>query len=56
MLIAALVRVLVVEWLNKALQTVVDRVSLDWHPLSKRAQDVGSAAVLLSLLLCASPG
>jgi len=32
---------------------VVDRVSYDWHELSKRAKDFGSAAVLLSLLLCA---
>jgi diacylglycerol kinase (ATP) len=44
--------VLVVELLNSAVEAVVDRVSLDLHELSKRAKDFGSAAVLLSLLLC----
>lgn len=52
-LIAALVWVLVVELLNTAVESVVDRVGLEWHELSKRAKDMGSAAVLLSLLLCA---
>ena len=46
--------VLVVELLNSALEAVVDRVSLDWHELSKRAKDIGSAAVLVALLVCAS--
>ncbi len=49
-LIAVLVMVLVVELLNSALEAVVDRVSLERHPLSKNAKDLGSAAVLLSLL------
>jgi diacylglycerol kinase (ATP) len=44
--------VLIVELLNSAIEAVVDRVSLDLHELSKRAKDYGSAAVLLSLLLC----
>ncbi len=44
--------VLIVELLNTAVETVVDRVGLEWHALSKRAKDMGSAAVLLSLLLC----
>jgi diacylglycerol kinase (ATP) len=44
--------VLIVELLNSAVETVVDRVSLEWHELSKRAKDIGSAAVLLALLLC----
>ncbi|MEY4978571.1 MAG: Diacylglycerol kinase [Pseudomonadota bacterium] len=52
-LIATLVLVLVVELLNTALESVVDRVGLEWHELSKRAKDMGSAAVLLCLLLCA---
>jgi len=43
---------LVVELLNSAIEAVVDRISLERHPLSKRAKDMGSAAVLLSLLLC----
>ena len=45
--------VLVVELLNTAIESVVDRVGPEWHALSKRAKDVGSAAVLLCLLLAA---
>lgn len=52
LLIAVLVLVLVVELLNTAIESVVDRVGPEWHALSKRAKDLGSAAVLLSLLLC----
>ena len=44
--------VLIVELLNSGIEAVVDRVSLDLHDLSKRAKDYGSAAVMLSLLLC----
>lgn len=51
LLIAVLVLVLVVELLNSAIEAVVDRVSLERHPLSKDAKDFGSAAVMLSLLL-----
>lgn len=50
-LIAVLVLVLVVELLNSAIETVVDRVSLERHPLSKKAKDLGSAAVFLTLFL-----
>jgi diacylglycerol kinase (ATP) len=46
-------QVLVVELLNTGIESVVDRVSADWHELSKRAKDLGSAAVFVSLLLCA---
>jgi diacylglycerol kinase (ATP) len=53
LLSATVVLVLIVELLNSAIEAVVDRVSFDWHDLSKRAKDVASAAVLLSLLLCA---
>lgn len=45
--------VLIVELLNTGIETSIDRVGLEWHALSKRAKDMGSAAVLLSLLLCA---
>jgi len=48
---ATLLLVLIVELLNSAIEAVVDRVSLDHHPLSGRAKDMGSAAVLLALLL-----
>jgi diacylglycerol kinase (ATP) len=53
LLVAAVLLVLIVELLNSAIEAVVDRVSLEWHELSKRAKDIGSAAVLLALLLCA---
>lgn len=51
-LIAVVVMVLVVELLNTAVESSIDRVGPEWHPLSKRAKDTASAAVLLSLLLC----
>jgi diacylglycerol kinase (ATP) len=43
--------VLIVELLNSGIESVVDRFGGEWHELSKRAKDMGSAAVLLSLLL-----
>lgn len=52
LLAATVLLVLIVELLNSAIEAVVDRVSFDWHDLSKRAKDIASAAVLLSLLLC----
>lgn len=48
LLVATLLLVLVVELLNSAIEAVVDRVSTDIHDLSKRAKDLGSAAVFLS--------
>jgi diacylglycerol kinase (ATP) len=45
---------LVVELVNAAIEAAVDRVSLESHPLAKRAKDIGSAAVMLSLLATAS--
>ena len=54
LLVGSVVLVLVVELLNSAVESVVDRVGPEWHDLSKRAKDMGSAAVLLSLLLCAA--
>jgi diacylglycerol kinase (ATP) len=41
-----------VELLNTGIETAIDRIGPEWHDLSKRAKDMGSAAVLLSLLLC----
>jgi len=52
MLIAAVVLVMVVELLNTGIETAIDRIGPEWHALSKRAKDMGSAAVLLSLVLC----
>jgi len=45
--------VLIVELLNTGIEAAIDRIGPEWHALSKRAKDMGSAAVLLSLLLCA---
>lgn len=50
-LVAVLLLVLIVELLNSAIEAVVDRVSLERHPLSKNAKDLGSAAVLLACVL-----
>ena len=50
LMIAALLLVLIVELLNSAVEAAVDRVSLELHPLIKRAKDMGSAAVMISLL------
>lgn len=53
LLAASVVLVMVVELLNTAVETAIDRIGPEWHDLSKRAKDMGSAAVLLSLLICA---
>jgi diacylglycerol kinase (ATP) len=50
LLVGSVLAVLVVELLNSAVEATVDRVSLDDHRLAKRAKDLGSAAVMLSLL------
>ncbi len=54
MLIASVLLVLIVELLNSAIETAVDRISLDDHELSGRAKDLGSAAVFVSLWTCAA--
>jgi len=54
LLAGSVMGVLIVELLNSALEAVVDRVSAELHPLSKRAKDIGSAAVMLSLIACAA--
>lgn len=53
LLAASVMLVIVVELLNTAVETAIDRIGPEWHDLSKRAKDMGSAAVLLSLLVCA---
>jgi diacylglycerol kinase (ATP) len=52
LLCAAVVLVLIVELLNTGVEAAIDRIGPEWHELSKKAKDMGSAAVLLSLLLC----
>jgi diacylglycerol kinase (ATP) len=49
LLAGSVLLVLIVELLNSGIEAVVDRVSYEWHELSKRAKDLGSAAVMLSL-------
>jgi diacylglycerol kinase (ATP) len=50
LMIASVLLVLVVELINSAIEAAVDRVSLDRHHLSKRAKDIGSAAVFIALV------
>ena len=54
LLIGSVVLVLLVELLNSAVEAVVDRVGLEHHELSGRAKDIGSAAVMLSLIWAAA--
>jgi diacylglycerol kinase (ATP) len=53
LLAGSVLLVLIVELLNSGIEAAVDRISYERHELSKRAKDIASAAVLLSLLLCA---
>jgi diacylglycerol kinase (ATP) len=50
LMISSVLLVLIVELLNSAVEATVDRISLDNHRLAKRAKDIGSAAVLFSLI------
>ena len=50
LMIASILLVLIVELLNSALESAVDHTSLEHHPLAKRAKDVASAAVFLSIV------
>ena len=50
LMIASVLLVLIVELLNSAIEAAIDRISLDRHRLSKRAKDIGSAAVLIALI------
>ncbi len=53
LLLGSLMLVLIVELLNSGIEAAIDRVSFELHDLSKRAKDLASAAVLLSLILSA---
>ncbi|PKO53048.1 MAG: diacylglycerol kinase [Betaproteobacteria bacterium HGW-Betaproteobacteria-2] len=50
LMIACVLLVMIVELLNSSIEATVDRISLENHQLAKRAKDIGSAAVLLSLV------
>ena len=49
-MVASVLLVLIVELVNSAIEAAIDRISLENHRLSKRAKDIGSAAVLVALL------
>ena len=51
-LVGSILLVMIVELLNSAVEAVVDDISMSNRPLAKRAKDMGSAAVFLSLLNC----
>lgn len=50
LLVSSVLIVLCAELVNTALEAAVDRISLEIHPLAKRAKDIGSAAVMLALV------
>ena len=52
-LIVSLLLILLVETLNTAVETTIDRIDLEIHPLSGLAKDLGSAAVFISLVIAA---
>lgn len=50
LMIASVLLVIIVELINSAIEATVDRISLENHDLAKRAKDIGSSAVLVSLI------
>lgn len=54
LLIATVLLVMIVELLNTGVEVAIDRISFEHHSLSKRAKDIGSAAVLVALALLAA--
>lgn len=54
LLAGSVLLVMIVELLNSGVEAAIDRVSFDLHELSRYAKDLGSAAVFLSVLLCAA--
>jgi diacylglycerol kinase (ATP) len=50
LMIASILLIIIVELLNSSLEATVDRISIKRHKLSKRAKDIGSAAVFFSLV------
>ena len=54
LMVGSILLILIVEILNSAIEAVVDKASPEKHELAKRSKDMGSAAVLLSLLLAAT--
>lgn len=48
-LIGSYLLILIVELLNSAIETVLNRIDRAWHPLTKKAKDIGSAAVMVAI-------
>ena len=53
LLVLSMLLVLLTEFINSAIETTIDRISLERHPLSGQAKDLGSAAVAVALLMSA---
>ena len=51
LIILSMLLVVLTEFINSAIEAAIDRISLDRHPLSKKAKDTGSAAVLVSIVI-----
>lgn len=52
LLTGSVILLIVIELLNTAMETTLDRIGSEWNALTKRAKDMGSAAVLLTLIWC----
>ena len=50
LMVGSVLLVIIVELINSAIEATVDRISLENHDLAKRAKDIGSSAVLVSLV------
>ena len=51
LLMASVMMVVVVELLNSAIEAITDRIGLEYNPMAKRAKDMGSAAVFVSIVI-----
>lgn len=50
LMVTSVLLVIIVELVNSAIEAAIDRISLEKHSLSKRAKDIGSAAVMIALI------
>ena len=50
-LVLSLLLIVLIEYINSAIEATVDRISLDPHPLSKQAKDLGSVAVAIAVMM-----
>ncbi|RNC78361.1 diacylglycerol kinase [Piscirickettsia salmonis] len=50
LMITSILLVLIIELINTAIEAIVDRISMEHHSLSKKAKDIGSAAVLVAMI------